>query len=330
MDPDRIPVALISLVIVGIAGIIAGPLMGNANPLIWLVFDKIFGGFGDRLDRLHRPRADLMFRGLLLTAAALFAGGWLGKYIDNSYISMHYGGIMQALYLSVLITGGTVFYVLLQLYFAMAGSKDIKGAYYALSTSSRTNLALADNYAITRTALNYGARIFDKGLVSPVFWYLVGGFPVALIYTILAFLAARFGKHGFTKGLGSVPLAMERLLGFVPGAFAALLIMLAGGFTPTAGLFRGISSVFGVKGRASYEQGGFPLSAMAWSLGIALGGPSQDLSGSALQGGWVGPEGATTRNDHSHLKRGLYILLAAHLLFAASLGSAYLWAGKMF
>ena len=115
------------------------------------------------------------------------------------------------------------------------------------------------------------------------------------------------------------------LLGFVPSLYAGALIVLAGVFTPTAKIHKGVVSFFGMENRAGYEQGGYPLSGLAWSLNVALGGASQDLSGSAVKGQWVGPEGATAKNNHKHLRRALYLSVIAHILFLASLCGAYLW-----
>jgi adenosylcobinamide-phosphate synthase len=114
-------------------------------------------------------------------------------------------------------------------------------------------------------------------------------------------------------------------MGFIPSIYAALLLTLAVSFTPTAQLHKGIAAWLGHKNRSPYEQGGFPLSALAWSLNVSLGGASQDISGSAIKGEWVGPDGATAQVGHKHLRRGIYINVIAHILFIASLLGAYMW-----
>lgn len=327
MDPDRIPFALAAVVITIIVGMISGPLAGNANPLIWFMVDKVFGGLGERLDRPQRTSTDLAFRGFLVTAFGIFLALVIGKFFAGVVSEYAVYGLTESLLLAVLITSGSVWFVLLRLYFALEKDQVGKGAYYAVARSTRSNLNAGDDYGITRTGMSFAARSFDKGLVNPVIWYLIGGLPVAVIYSVLAGFAWRFGKSGFTKGFGSVSLALERLLGFIPSLFAALLITFASLFTPTAKLYKGVASWLGVKDRAPYEQGGFPLSALAWSLNVSLGGATQDLSGSAIKGKWVGPEGATAQSDHKHLRRTLYISVMAHILFLASLCGMYLWAG---
>jgi adenosylcobinamide-phosphate synthase len=326
MDPDRLPLAITAITVAAILGVITGPLAGNANPFLWLVYDKIFGGFGDRLDRLHRSRNDLALRGFFITVLGLCLALLIGKFYAAATYQRPLWGFTEIFLLSTLITAGSVWFALLRLYFAIEKKQVGQGAYYAVSRSTRINLAATDEFGIARTGMNWAARSFDKGLVAPVFWYLIGGLPLAVLYSALAALAWRFGKDGFSKGFGVIPLVLEKLMGFVPSLYAGLLISLATIITPSAAIHRGISAWFGRKNRAPYEQGGYPLSAMAWALKLSLGGASQDLSGSALTSVWVGPEGATARNDHRHLKRAIYINFASTILLMASLCGAYMWA----
>ena len=328
-DPDRIPYALTAIFLTFVIGLITGPLAGNANPLIWSILDAIFGGLGDKLDKTHRGRSDLVFRGFLLTALVAFFSLMIGRFFQYMTDTGNFYGLMEPILVSLLITSGSVWFSLLRLYFALEKNEVGQGAYFAISRSVRRNLTAGDDFGITRAGMGFSARSFDKGLVNPVFWYLIGGLPVALIYSGLAGLAWRFGKDGFTKGFGAVPLALERLMGFVPAIFAAVLITLASTFTPTAGITRSIASWVGVKNRAPYEQGGFPLSALAWALKVSLGGASQDLTGSAIKGVWVGPEGTTAQLGHKHLRRALYMSVIAHFLFITTLGGAYLWANTL-
>lgn len=327
MEPERIPYALFALLIAGIAGMITGPVAGNANPFLWLVTDRVFGRLGDRLDKPQRARGDLVFRGFLVTAAALFLGIAIGRLYEYTAAEFPLYGLSEAVLLASLVSVGAVWFVLLRLYFALEKQEIGKGAYYAIARSARLNLSLSDDYGITRAGMNYAAYSFDKAVVNPVFWYILGGLPVAVIYSTLAALSWRFGRYGHSKGFGAAPAALEKLMGFFPSLFAGLLIALAGLFTPTAGMMKGVFGILGMKNRSPYEEGGFPLSALSWSLKLALGGPFQDLAGRKIKNEWAGPEGATARNDHKHLRRALYIHVMAHLLFAASLGGAYMWSG---
>jgi len=328
-DPNRIPIAISAILLCAVIGMITGPLAGNANAFLWQVIDRIFGGIGDKIDKPSRPKADLIFRGFLITTLILFLMAILSKAFEAIIISTPFYGITQLVLLSLCLSAGSVWYSLLKLYFAMDQDKVVQGAYLGIARSTRTNLTKSDDFGITRMGMNFAARSFDKNIVAPVIWYLIAGFMGVCLYVGLAALAWRFGKDGATKGFGASALALEELMGFFPSMLSGLLITTASLFTPTAKLHKGIAAWLGHRNRASYEQGGFALSALAWSLNISLGGPAQDLKGDAIKNTWVGPETATAKNDHKHLRRAIYITAMAHLLFIASLLGTYLWAGMI-
>lgn len=324
MDVDRIPYLVGAIFLTMIAGMVTGPVAGNANSFLWGLCDVLFGRIGDRMDRRSRSRSDLMFRGFLFTTVLLFLVLLLSRVLEG-----HNMPFLEVVMVAACLTSGSVWYIILKLYFALDQHGSVDGAFYGLSRSSRIDLNSTDDYGITRTGLAYAAVSFDKGLVAPSLWYLIGGIPMLLIYVVLSFTAWRYGKCGFTKGFGSVPLALEKMMGFIPSLFAGFLFSAASAVTPTAKMHQAILSWWGRKNRAPYEEGGTVLSAIAWPLGVSLGGAVQDISGSSLKKVWIGAEGATAQLDHKHLQRGIFMNVIAHVLFVLALLIAYIYAGKM-
>ena len=331
IDADRIPVIIAAIFITIVVGMVSGPLRGNANPFFWQFYELLFGTIGDRLYNTRRSRSDLAFRSLIITVFALFFAFMLGRIFSRLTHGLGgYGTALEIILLSLSITSGAVWFILLRLYFVLDKDGSAKGGFYGISRSTRVNLIGLDDYGITRVAMGYVAYSFDKGLVAPCFWYLLGGLPVLFIYTVLAFLAWRFGKCGFSKGFGSVPLALEKLMGYVPSLLSGFLFMAAAAVTPTASLRKSLLMWWDIRNKAPYEQGGITLCSIAWPLNISLGGPVVDISGSAINNKWIGSDNASAKIDYKHLRRGIYINVIAHLLFLASLGSVYIYAGKFF
>ena len=324
MDADRIPYLVGAIFLTMIAGIITGPVAGNANSFFWGVLDIIFGRIGDRMDRISRSRSDLMLRGFVFCSILLFWALFTGQAITNFL-----GPIEELIIISLCLTSGSVWYMMLKLYFAMAQKGNVAGAYYGLSRSSRVDLNSTDDFGITRVALSFSAISFCTGLVTPGLWYLIGGIPLLLVYSALSYVVWRHGKCGFTKGFGTVPLALDKIMGFIPALFTGFLFSAASAVTPTAKMIPALLSWWSTKGKAPYEEGGVVLSAVAWPLNVSLGGPVQDLSGSSLKKSWIGPEGASAQLDHKHLQRGIYINVTAHILFVLALLAAYIYAGRM-
>lgn len=330
IDPDRIPVVILSIVITMVVGMVTGPLRGNAYPFFWQFYDGVFGRFGDRLDKAGRNRGALIFRGFLMSAFALLIAFMMGRLAVQVGEGFKDYGAVEILFLTLSFTSGSVWFVLLRLYFAMEQQGSAQGAFYGLSRSTRLNLNSTDDFGITRAGMGFAAVSFDKEMVAPVFWYLIGGLPILAVYSVLSAFAWRFGKCGHTSGFGTVPLELEKLMGFIPSYLSGFLFAAAAAMTPTARLSQSLRAWWAVKNKAPYEQGGAALTALAWPLEIMIGGPVQDLSGTVLKNSWVGPEKASARLDHKHLRRGIYINFMAHLLFLAALGGAYFFSGKMF
>lgn len=327
VDPARLPVALMAILIVLLVGAVSGPMHGNANPFLWLLLNKTIFRFGGKLDRVQRKARDLRGRGLLFTLFILVCAYALG--IALAYLVQIYPfyKLSEALFLSLMLTGGSVWFALLRLYFSLEKGKVSKGTYYTIAHSTRNDLVNSDDFGITRIGMGFAVRSFEKGMVAPVFWYLIGGLPAAVLYAALAALAWRFGKEGFTKAFGSTALALEKLAGFIPHLLSGLIVALAGLFTPKSGMTRALLAQMSGDKRIPYEQGGVVLTALAYTLNLSLGGPSVDLDGSAIKRPWVGPEKASAKVSASHLRRALYISLMAHILFVASLLGCMIWAG---
>jgi adenosylcobinamide-phosphate synthase len=331
LDPARFPVAAVAIVFVAFMGVVGLPLGGNANPYFWRVIDLLFGPLGGKLDKQERSQSDLVTRGTILTITALIVSFLIGSGIQ--ILADHYPSylVIDILALSLVLTVGTVWQALLRLQKAQGAKTPVKGAFYTIAKTTRTNLAANDEYTITRVGMGMGAKSFDKGVVAPIIWYLIGGLPVAFLYAGLAGFAWRFGKEGYNRGFGNPALALEKLMGFVPNVLSGLYIALAGLITPTAGMTRAVFSLVPFrKGSSEYSEGGAALTALAYALNVSLGGPTQDLDGSAIKRGWVGPEKATAKLSAGHLHRGLYIIVIAHLLFLVSLLCAIVFEGNGF
>ena len=327
MDVDRIPYLVAAIFLTMVIGVMTGALAGNANSFFWGLLDIVFGRAGDRLDRKNRSEGDLVFRGFLFCIFLVVISFMLGQgllYILKGSFYAEMGVV------ALCLTSGSVWYMILKLYFALSKTGKAEGAYYGLSRSARLDLNTLDDYGITREGIAFSATAFDKGLVAPAVWYLIGGLPVMMIYSAVSFAAWRFGKNGFGSGFGKIALALEKLMGFVPSLFSGFLLTAATSVTPTAKITKALAAWWQGKDQASYEQGGVVLSAMAWPLEVSLGGPVQSLSGDALKKAWVGPENASAQVEHVHLKRAIIMNVVAHLVFVLALLFAYIYGTRFF
>ncbi len=327
MDVQRVPFVVVAIFVTALAGMISGPFAGNANPFVWSMYNVIFGWAGDKLDRTNRKPRDLLFRGTFFIVIMLVFALIVAKFLSQLVMQ---STAVEGLIVIACVSTGSIWYMVLKLYFTMQKEGKAEGGYYGLARSARVNLNSTDDYGITREGLAFSAISFDKGLVAPSLWYLIGGVPFLVIYSILSFASWRFGKCGFTKGFGKAALALERLMGYVPSLFSGAIYTLASAVAPSANMVQSLKAWWQAKDLVPYEQGGMMLSALAWSLGVSLGGPVQDTSGEILRKVWVGPEEASAKVEIFHLKRGIVINIIAHLIFLLAISSVYVYSGHVF
>ena len=325
-DPDRIIVCLGAILLVSIIGYITGPLSSNANPLLWGFLDKLFG-FARKSYKVERSSSSLSFRGGLFGMMYIITAGFIGFGLwfveTHFYTSLPF----EIILLSFTLTGGAVWVSMAKLYHALKeGSKLEKGSYRPIAISARKNLNSTDDYGITRVGIAFMPKAFDKGLVAPIFWYLLGGLPMAYLYAGMACAAWALSKEGYAKNFGDIILRLEKIFGLLPNTIAGLFMALAAVFTPTARITRIFPYFFKRVGKAKYAEGGFPLTTVAYALDISLGGPVEDLEGSVIRHGWFGPKDATARLDKGHIKRAIYMSVMAYVLvFAALMGALLAW-----
>jgi adenosylcobinamide-phosphate synthase len=317
---DRLLTAIMAVFVVALIGLLIGSFNRVANPPLWNLCDRLFGGLARKMYNKDRSRSSLAFRGTVFTILYIGVALVLGIGAHAFDRAFPLKGFTEPLVLSLTMTGGAVWYALNTLYHALAEGKALhKGSYYPIAASSRSDLNTTDNYGITRVGIGFMAQSFDKALIAPLFWYLIGGLPLAYLYAGIA--AARWGlaKEGFAKGLGNTSLWLERIFGLIPHLLSGIWMACAALFTPGAQLSRAIPGFFSSTGRAPYAEGGLPLTAVAWAMNVSLGGPVRDLEGSALKKAWVGPPNATAKVDKSHLRRVIYMSVMGYVLLVAAL-----------
>lgn len=317
---DRLLTAIMAVLLVAVAGLLTGPLKGNANPLLWNVIDRLFGSVARKTYNVDRSPSSLKFRGTIFTVLYILTACAIGAGFHMLSRKFPLSGFTDPILLALVLTGGSVWFSLNKLYHALAeGSKLAPGSYLPIAVSTRSNLNTTDDYGITRIGIGFMTQSFDKALIAPLFWFLIGGVPLAYLYAGIAAARWALAKDGFAKGLGDIALWLERIFGIIPHFIAGLFMSLAALFTPGAQLNRSLPAYFGTEGRALYAEGGLPLNVVAWALKVSLGGPVEDLDGSVIKRTWVGPKDASAKVDKGQLRRAVYMSVMAYVLVVSAM-----------
>lgn len=323
ISAEKLPFAMVALFVSVFTGFLFGPLQGRLNPGLWGVLQALFERPVAKLNRPNRAYSDLFLRGFLLTITCCCIAFLFGAL--SLYLSVHYPvyGLTAVLLLLPLLSGGSVWRLMLDLHKDLTGQDKVtKTVYYPLSLSTRYNLSTSDDYTITRLGIVFSTMNFTRALVGPVFWFLIGGLPMAYLTSALSFMSWRTGKGGYSRGFGVFAAKMDKVFMLIPAFITSMLFMLASFFTPTASPARAMRALFTNREEISlpYIQGGQPVAITAWALNTSLGGAYVDYEGTNIKNKWIGPKQATARLGSGYLKRALYLQLISFLLMILALG----------
>ncbi len=161
----------------------------------------------------------------------------------------------------------------------------------------RDTAQLADK-GILKATIETLAENLSDGIVAPLFYFSIGGLPLAMAYKAVNTLDSMVGyKNERYINLGRASARLDDIANFVPARITGILIVLsvglcrvfvkAGTSLSTAGKAFAIMMRDG--GNHSSPNSGIPEAAMAGGLGIMLGGPST-YGGMLVEKPWIGDE----------------------------------------
>jgi adenosylcobinamide-phosphate synthase len=163
-----------------------------------------------------------------------------------------------------------------------------------------------DASEISRATIESVSESLVDGIVAPVFWAVIGGAPGALIYRTANTLDSTVGHRtpDYEK-FGKASARIDDLLNWAPARLCALMIC----------LFRVPASWRKVRREAAAHaspNAGWPEAAMAYALGVRLGGTNY-YDGEPVEGPVFNASGraAATNDIKSSLTRIWWVVLAA-------------------
>ncbi len=167
-----------------------------------------------------------------------------------------------------------------------------------------------DLHGVARGAIEEAAVTFVRGIVAPVFWYLLLGLP-GLIST--ATVSALRRAAGGTPGseFGAAARRLDTALNFVPARLAAVFFALAAAFVPSAHPWSATKTMARDANKAPSANDGWPVAALAGALGVSLGGPRRFGEGASSHA-WIGT-GRARASAHD-VRRAIHVIVLACLI----------------
>ena len=148
--------------------------------------------------------------------------------------------------------------------------------------------ASLDGPGVGRAAVESLAENFADGVVAPLFWYVLLGFPGLLAYKAINTLDSMIGhRDPRYRHFGRVAARVDDAANWVPARLAAALLAGAALALPGASASAALRAAFRDARHHRSVNAGWPEAAMAGALGFALAGP-RSYGGRTVEDAWMG------------------------------------------
>jgi adenosylcobinamide-phosphate synthase len=225
-----------------------------------------------RLNKEDQSPQQRRSAGIASTVIMVVIAGSVGALIQAILQQLPAGNILLALIASIFIAQRSLYQHVAEVRaaFAEGGLTEARDAVAMIVGRDPEQL---DQAGVCRAAIESCAENFSDGVVAPVFWLALLGLPGLIAYKAIntadSMIGHRTERHA---SFGWAAARLDDLVNLVPARLSALLLALA---APVAS--GSVGKSFAVVRRDASKHrspnAGWPESAMAGALGLALAGP---------------------------------------------------------
>jgi adenosylcobinamide-phosphate synthase len=272
-------------------------------------------GFCDRaLNRETRTRAFRRIAGIGLVVLLLVIAAGTGLLLEALFRQIPFGNLLLGLIASSLIAQRSLFQHVSRVRSAFAEG-GLGAARQAVSMIVGRDPKQLDEAGVCRAAVESCAENFADGVVAPIFWLAMFGLPGLIAYkaintadSMVGHLTARHADFGWAVA------RTDDLVNLIPARLSGLLIAMV---APIAkgDIATSLKTMWRDANKHRSPNAGWPESAMAGALGVALAGPRQ-YGEHSVDDPFLNAE-ARKEATPDDIGRALKLLVAACLLEAA-------------
>jgi len=275
--------------------------------------------FDRRLNREIRGEASRRDRGIVTVIVLVGVAAMLGLALEWLSRGSLLGAAVECLLIAVLVAQHSLY----QHVAAVARALEVGGLSAGRAAVrhivGRDPISL-DAYGVARAAIESLAENFSDGVVAPVVWYLLLGLPGLFAYKMANTLDSMIGHRTLRyRSFGWAAARVDDVLNLVPAPLSGLLLTAAAVFAKNCRPGRALAIMLRDGRKHHSPNAGWPESAMAGALGLALAGPRRYPEG-LIADPWLGDGRA--RAATSDIMRALHLyrlacLVAGGLLLVA-------------
>jgi adenosylcobinamide-phosphate synthase len=225
-----------------------------------------------RLNRQDWSPQQRKSAGVAGTAIIVAVAALTGLLVQMTVEQLPVGNVVFALVASVFIAQRSLYQHVARVRSAFAKG-GLASARQAVATIVGRDPEQLDEAGVCRAAIESCAENFSDGVVAPVFWLALLGLPGLIAYKAINTADSMIGHRTERyESFGWAAARLDDLVNWIPARLSAMLLAVA---APVAGGSISISWAV-VRRDASRHRSpnaGWPESAMAGALGLALAGP---------------------------------------------------------
>jgi adenosylcobinamide-phosphate synthase len=302
-----------------LAALFVDALLGDP-PLLWrrlphpvALIGRVIHFLDRKLNRGSRSGADRRLRGAVVALGMAAAALLLGAVVTRIRLGYSWGGAVEGVLIWTLIAQKSLFRHVRAVAKGLQRGGLQAGRWEVSRIVGRDPQSL-DEYGVARAAIESCAENFADGVVAPVFWYVLIGFPGLLLYKTVNTMDSMIGHRDEQHlDFGMAAARLDDLLTLIPARLAALLLALAMAFVPSGRPLAALRVMWRDHTHHASPNSGWPEGAMAGGLGLALAGPRR-YSGQVVEEKWIGDGRA--RAGIADINRALFAFSVACLLDA--------------
>jgi adenosylcobinamide-phosphate synthase len=267
--------------------------------------------FDRKLNRETRSQRSRRERGIITVGVLVGGAALLGVMAQRLCRGSLLGAVVEIMIIAVLVAQRSLFDHVA----AVAKGLDrsgLAGGREAVRHIVGRDPASLDIHGVARAAIESLAENFSDGVVAPVFWYLLFGLPGLLAYKMTNTLDSMIGhRTSRYRSFGWAAARLDDVLNAVPAPISGLLLITAAMFAKNGRPGHALTTMLRDGRKHHSPNAGWPESAMAGALNLALAGPRRYPEG-LVADPWLGDGSA--RAVTSDITRALQLYRLACLI----------------
>jgi adenosylcobinamide-phosphate synthase len=316
---DRLLLLLAGLAVDGVFGDMPAVFRHVQHPIV--LAGRTISFFDRKLNRETRSEASRHYRGIITVIFLVGAAAAFGLAIERLCRGHPLGAVVKVLLIAVLVAQRSLYEHVAAVAEALDAGGLAAGRSAVRHIVGRDPTSL-DAHGVARAAIESLAENFSDGVIAPAFWYLVLGLPGLFAYKMTNTLDSMIGHRSPQyRSFGWAAARFDDLLNLVPAPISGLLLVAAAVFAKDGRPDRALVIMLRDGRKHHSPNAGWPESAMAGALGLALAGPRRYTEG-LVADPWLGDGNA--RATTSDIARALHLYRRACLIEAGLLLGAWL------